>query len=114
MTLAAKARMGLDPAVNAPESTIPADSTSGTGEQGLTHMPPGDGRPSEGVNACAVCLKPLPPGAGQKFCSCRCRQMRWWAGEMAKALHDGRAEGLRAWLVELGRMARERGMNENE
>ena len=90
------AGMGRDPAVNGPGTTIEPSLASGTGAEAL------------GASLCGVCLKPLPPGAGQKFCSCRCRQMHWWAREMAKALHAGMADGLANWITELGRMARER------
>jgi len=64
------------------------------------------GRAVRAVNAgsCGVCLRPLPPGAGAKFCSSRCRQMNYWLKEITKALHDGRAEGIRPRLQELRRL----------
>lgn len=89
-------------AVNAVGTTNGAGMASGTGVPASPHMLGRDPRP---VNAglCGVCLRPLPPSAGAKFCSSRCRQMNYWLKEISKALHDGRAEGIRPRLLELRR-----------
>jgi hypothetical protein len=67
-------------------ATISAESTIGTGE-------------------CRACLKHLPPGSGSLYCSGRCRLRGWAVRELAKAFLDGKADGLRAKIHELGRKA---------
>lgn len=57
---------------------------------------------------CPVCLKEAPPsrsGSPRRFCSGRCRTVAWALRTIAQALHDGRADGLRRSLRELGRAA---------
>ena len=82
-----------------------APLASGAGMAGVlasSHMAVRDVR-AVNASACGVCLRPLPPGAGAKYCSSRCRQMAYWLAQIQKALHDGLAEGIRSRLVELGR-----------
>jgi len=66
-------------------------------------------RPSGGVNgtisgvetqrvgACEACLEPFRAGIGgtKRFCSSRCRLLSWAVDALAKALKEGKAEGLR-------------------
>lgn len=96
--------MGRNPAVNASGRATDARKASGTGASSSPHKALSDIQP---VNAslCGVCLRPLPPGAGAKFCSSRHRLMAWWLKETAKALHDGMVDGLRAEIRRLGEAA---------
>ena len=98
-------RNGPEAAVNAVGTTISARKASGTGASPSSHMVVRAVRATRAINAssCGVCLQPLPPGAGAKYCSSRCRQMNYWLTQIQKALHDGLAEGIRPRLVELGR-----------
>jgi endogenous inhibitor of DNA gyrase (YacG/DUF329 family) len=51
-----------------------------------------------GTGKCETCLKKLKPGhhgERKRFCSVTCRRLAWVARELACALRDGRAEGLR-------------------
>jgi endogenous inhibitor of DNA gyrase (YacG/DUF329 family) len=53
---------------------------------------------------CLSCLKRFRRKRhDQTFCSPRCRQMNFWLKEITQALHDGRAEGMRHRLEDLGR-----------
>lgn len=75
---------------------------SGTGTSPSPHKAGHDVR-AVNAGSCGVCQRPLPPGAGAKYCSSTCRQMSYWLAQIQKALHDGLAEGIRPRLVELGR-----------
>jgi len=45
---------------------------------------------------CPVCLRRFTLKQGhQAFCSPRCRAMSWWAREIAEAIGQGKADGLR-------------------
>ncbi len=67
-------------------------------------------RATQWAGGCEVCLMPTRAkrGAKKRFCSDRCRLLSWAVDTLAKALKEGRAEGLtekiRA-LASLGRMA---------
>jgi hypothetical protein len=55
-----------------------------------------------GPGVCRVCLKNLDDRRpGTSFCTSRCRLLHWGAKELAKALRDGMAEGLRSELEAL-------------
>jgi endogenous inhibitor of DNA gyrase (YacG/DUF329 family) len=55
---------------------------------------------------CLTCLKKfIRKQRHQTFCSPRCRELFWWAGELAKALRDGSADGLTREVLELARLA---------
>ena len=61
-----------------------------------------------GTGKCETCLKKLKPGRHgerKRFCSLDCRRLAWAVRELAKALHDGMAEGLRGELRRLGEAA---------
>jgi len=96
--------MGRNPAVNAPGRAIDARMAIGTRDHVSPHKASSNISP---VNAtlCGVCLKPLPPGAGAKFCSSRHRLMAFWLREIVKALRGGTAEGLRDEIRRIGESA---------
>jgi hypothetical protein len=73
----------------------PQDAVNGTNPLPLT----------TDTQKCACCLKPLPPGSGSRYCSGRCRLRSWAVRELAKALHDGTAEGIREAIQKLSRSA---------
>jgi endogenous inhibitor of DNA gyrase (YacG/DUF329 family) len=63
---------------------------------------PGGGDQHHGV--CEACLKPLKAGKreAKRFCSPRCRLLSWAVGALAKALKEGKADGLRERIRTLG------------
>ena len=67
------------------------------------------GQVGQSLGFCAACLKPLPPGAGARYCSGRCRLRGWALRDLAKAIHDGTAGGLRAGISELAKSAKATG-----
>ncbi len=101
MKSAAGCRQGQEEALTAARGTISRRKASGTGAKASPHKGSSGGRPAT-ARLCGVCLRPLPPGAGAKFCSSRHRLMAWWLRELAKALHVGMADGLRAEIRRLG------------
>ena len=82
-------RIGRNPSVNARRGT------NGTGSEGF-------------LARCPFCLKGFSPDRrSQRWCSTRCRQMSYWLAQIQKALHDGRADGIRPRLEELRRFDHE-------
>ena len=96
--------MGRNATVNASGRAKGHRKALGTGSPGSPRKAGRDVRPLE-VSHCGVCLKPLPPGAGAKFCSSRHRLMAFWLREIVKALRGGTAEGLRDEIRRIGESA---------
>lgn len=65
-----------------------------------------DDRPTGSVNGkCGTCRGPLDARRSTKtFCSARCRMLAWAVEAVALALKDGKADGLKARIRELGRI----------
>lgn len=75
--MATKARIGLDPLVNA------SSGANGASRKDI-------------LVSCGFCLKRFRPyRRSQRFCGARCRLLFWAAGELVRERAAGNAEGVR-------------------